>query len=183
MSNLRGALLGLTETIRMTPTQKQESTGTGSTASFRISAPPGLDPPESRAETIKPPVGSVPCPLHQKCQYCTFPCCRCDTLHVLHHVNSMSLVALLRNSGDTSVICSFLALWRQWLQYLQFTWIEEMHERCILCDFWMFLHVELFQRTFAWPCMSGRVFGRFWRRTRHVFEVKFVLTISLYFAG
>ena len=47
------------ETIRIIPTQKHESTGTGSAASSEISAPPGLDPPESRAETIKPPVGSV----------------------------------------------------------------------------------------------------------------------------
>ena len=36
-----------------------------------------------------------------------------------------------------------------------------MHGRCILCDFRMFLHVELFQRTFARPCMSGRVFDDF----------------------
>ena len=84
----------------------------------------------------------------------------------------------VRNSGDISVICSFLAWWRQWLQYLHLTWIEEMHERCIFCDFWMFLHVELFLQTFAWPCMSWRVFWSIWRRTRHVFEVKFVFTIS-----
>ena len=79
------------ETIRTIPTQKQESTGTGSSAPSGISAPPGLDPPESRAETTKPPVGSVTCPLLQKCQYCPLPCCRCDTSHVLHrckqHVN------------------------------------------------------------------------------------------------
>ena len=79
------------ETIRIIPTQKQESTGTGSTTSQGISAPPGLDPPESKADTCKPPVGTPICPLHQKCQYCTFPCCRSDTLHVLHrcklHVN------------------------------------------------------------------------------------------------
>ena len=79
------------ETIRIIPTQKQESTGTGSPAPSGISAPPGLDPPESRGETTKPPVGSVTCPLLQKCQYCPLPCCRCDTSHVLHrckqHVN------------------------------------------------------------------------------------------------
>ena len=75
------------ETIRIIPTPKQESTVTGSTASSGISAPPGLDPPESRAEPIRPPVGSVTCPFKQKCQYCTFPCCRCDALHVLHRCN------------------------------------------------------------------------------------------------
>lgn len=37
------------ETIRIIPTQKQESTGTGSTTSQGISAPAGLDPPESKA--------------------------------------------------------------------------------------------------------------------------------------
>ena len=79
------------ETIKIVSTQKQESTVTESTASSGISAPPGLDPRVSRAEPIRPPVGSVTCPFQQKCQYCTFPCCRCDTLHVLHrckqHVN------------------------------------------------------------------------------------------------
>ena len=79
------------ETIKIVSTQKQESTVTESTASSGISAPPGLDPPVSRAEPTRPPLGSVTCPFQQKCQYCTFPCCRCDALHVLHrckqHVN------------------------------------------------------------------------------------------------
>ena len=93
MSNLWGALFGLKimKPLKIVSTQKQESTVTDSTASSGISAPPGLDPPVSRAEPIRPPVGSVTCQFQQKCQYCTFPCCRCDTLHVLHrckqHVN------------------------------------------------------------------------------------------------
>ena len=57
------------ETIRLIPPQKQESIGTGSSAPSGISAPPGLDPPEHRADTIRPSVGSVTCPLLQKCQY------------------------------------------------------------------------------------------------------------------
>ena len=52
------------ETIRIIPTQKQESTGTGSPAPSGISAPPGLDP--SGKQSTKPPVGSVTCPLLQK---------------------------------------------------------------------------------------------------------------------
>ena len=39
------------ETIKIVSTQKQESTVTESTASPGISAPPGLDPPVSKAET------------------------------------------------------------------------------------------------------------------------------------
>ena len=80
------------ETIKVVPTQKQESTVTESTASSGISAP-GLDPPVSRAEPTRPPIGPVICPFQQKCQ-CTFPCCRCDASHVLHrckqHVNWFS---------------------------------------------------------------------------------------------
>ena len=53
------------QTIRLLPTQKQEFSGTRSSAPSRISAPPGLDPPEKRADTTRPPVGSVTCP----------PCC------------------------------------------------------------------------------------------------------------
>ena len=58
------------ETIRLIPAQKQEATGTGSSVPSGISAPPGLDPPENRADTTRPPVGSITCPLLQKCQYC-----------------------------------------------------------------------------------------------------------------
>ena len=79
------------ETIKIVSTQKKEFTVTESTASSGISAPPGLDPPESKAEPTRPSLGSVLCPFHKPCQYCTFPCCRCDSLHVLHrckqHVN------------------------------------------------------------------------------------------------
>ena len=79
------------ETIRLIPAQKQEATGTGSSVPSGISAPPGLDPSESRADTTRPPDGPITCPLLQKCQYCPLPCCRCDSSHVLHrckqHVN------------------------------------------------------------------------------------------------
>ena len=79
------------ETIRLIPAQKQDATGTGSSLPTGISAPPGLDPPESGAGTTRPPVGPNTCPQRQKCQYCPLPCCRCDSTHVLHrckqHVN------------------------------------------------------------------------------------------------
>ena len=79
------------ETIRLLPAQKQDTTGTGSSLPFGVSAPPGLDPPESKAESSRPLVGPIACPLGQKCQYCPLPCCRCDSTHVLHrckqHVN------------------------------------------------------------------------------------------------
>ena len=42
------------ETIRLIPTQKQDATGTGSSLPSGISAPPGLDPPESGADTTRP---------------------------------------------------------------------------------------------------------------------------------
>ena len=77
------------ETIRLIPTQNQDATGTGSSLPSGISAPP--DPPESGADTTRPPVGPNTCPLRQKCQYCSLSCCRCDSTHVLHrckqHVN------------------------------------------------------------------------------------------------
>ena len=79
------------ETIRLIPAQKQDTSGTGSSLPFGVSAPPGLDPPESKADSSRPLIGPIACPLGQKCQYCPLPCCRCDSTHVLHrckqHVN------------------------------------------------------------------------------------------------
>ena len=77
--------------LTVKPAQKQDATGTGSSLPLGISAPPGLDPPESKADCTRPSVGPSTCPLYQKCQYCPLPCCRCDSTHVLHrykqHVN------------------------------------------------------------------------------------------------
>ena len=53
------------ETIRLIPAQKQEATRTGSSVPSGISAPPGLDPSESRADTTRPPDGPITCPLLQ----------------------------------------------------------------------------------------------------------------------
>ena len=79
------------ETIRLIPAQKQDATGAGSSLPLGISAPPGLDPPENNTVTTRPSVGPSTCPLCQKCQYCSLPCCRSDSTHVLHrckqHVN------------------------------------------------------------------------------------------------
>ena len=51
----------------------------------------GLILRRARLQLVSHLLGPSICPFHQKCQYCTFPCCRCDTLHVLHrcklHVN------------------------------------------------------------------------------------------------
>ena len=79
------------ETIKVVPSQKQESTATDSKACSVISAPPGLEAPGSNAGPSRPLMGPVVCPFHKKCQYCNFPCCRSDDSHVLHrckqHVN------------------------------------------------------------------------------------------------
>ena len=82
------------ETIRLIPTQKQESIGTGSSAPSGISAPPGLDPPEHRADTTRPSVGSVTCPLLRKCQYCPFAA---DVIRRMYFidVSSMSIGSTL----------------------------------------------------------------------------------------
>ena len=56
------------ETIRLIPAQKQDTTGTGSSLPSGISAPPGLDLPESKADITRPLVGPSTCPLCQKCQ-------------------------------------------------------------------------------------------------------------------
>ena len=53
------------ETIRLIPAQKQDAKGTGSSLPSGISAPPGLDPPESGADTTKL-AGPYTCPLRQK---------------------------------------------------------------------------------------------------------------------
>ena len=53
------------ETIRLIPAQKQEATGRGSSVPWQISAPPRLDPPESRADTTKPPVGQLRVPASE----------------------------------------------------------------------------------------------------------------------
>ena len=55
------------ETIRLLPAQKQDTTRTGSSLPVGVSAPPGLDPPENKAESSRPLVGPVACPLGQKC--------------------------------------------------------------------------------------------------------------------
>ena len=89
----------LYETIRLIPAQKQDGTGTGSSLPSGISAPPGLDPPESRADTTRPPVGPSTCPLRQMCQYCPLPCCRCDSTHVLHRCKQLGSRRLL-SLGD-----------------------------------------------------------------------------------
>ena len=78
------------ETIKVVPAQKQESTAADSKVCSGISAPPGLDAPVSRAGPTRP-MGPAVCPLQEKRQYCSFPCCRSDDSHVLHrckqHVN------------------------------------------------------------------------------------------------
>ena len=73
MRNLWGALLGL---MTVNP-------------SVFYLHPSRADPPESRAEPIRP--AGIGCCLPFSSQYCTFPCCRNDTLHSLYrckqHVN------------------------------------------------------------------------------------------------
>ena len=84
------------------------------------------------------------------------------------------------NFAGMSVNCSLPMSWRWWLHGLQLMWLVDMHGWYISGIVWMFLLVGWFLQTFAWPCMSGRAFRRFWKKTRHVFEVKFVFTISRY---
>ena len=83
------------ETIRLIPTQKQDATGTGSSLPSGISAPPGLDPPESGADTTRPPVGPNTCPLRQN--FNTVPYPAVDVILRMYYidVNSMSIGSTL----------------------------------------------------------------------------------------
>ena len=86
------------ETIRLLPAQKQYTTKIGSSLPVGVSAPPGLDPPENKAESSRPLVGPVACPLCQKCQYC--PLLRCPAADVILHMyyivaSSMSIGSIL----------------------------------------------------------------------------------------
>ena len=83
------------ETIRLIPAQKQDTTGTGSSLPFGVSAPPGLDPPESKADSSRPLVGPIAYPLGQKCQYCSCPAA--DVILHMYFIdaNSMSIGSTL----------------------------------------------------------------------------------------
>ena len=89
------------ETIRLIPAQKQEATGRGSSVPWGISAPPGLDPPESRADTTKPPVGPITCPCFRSVNIVPYPAADVILRMYFINVSSMSIGSnLAQTSSD-----------------------------------------------------------------------------------